>query len=355
MLSTDRTIFEKGSAAQERMAAYGKCFDELTIWVGSLRGNEYEATQISDTVWAYPIHWRSNALLSSDVFRVIQKGLRAHIVTAQDPVESGIPGWIMAKLAQAKLHVQVHTDFLSPQYHRFTKRNKLHTRLAGFVLRRANRIRVVSERIRESIIAQYGIQKPISVLPIFVDVERFRTIQHEKHPRFGTVFLAVGRLEKEKNFDIAIRAVRDARERGHDVGLIVVGSGSQEAMLKEEAALYQLQEFVTFVGYQADTLPYYALADVVLVPSEYEGFGMNIVEALAAKIPVIATDVGIAQEAGAIIADKHSFSSTVIEWLMKGSRTAELLHHPYASFDEYVRRYCDEIRACVSSKEHTSS
>jgi glycosyltransferase involved in cell wall biosynthesis len=264
----------------------------------------------------------------------------------QDPAEAGFFGFVIAQLAHAKLHVQVHTDFLSPEYKKFTKRNLFHLSVAGFVLRRATRIRVVSEKIKQTLMSRYAPQVPITVLPIFVDIEKFKQIQHQKHPQYGTVLLCVGRLAKEKNFDVAVRAVRDARAEGHDVGLIIVGNGPQEEALKEEVRTYELQGFVTFPGFQTDVTPYYAVADLLLVPSEYEGYGMIIVEALAAGIPVFSTDVGVARESGAMIVEKHHFSDAIREWLVKGVRRGELKHYPCSSFEEYRRKFCDDILAC---------
>jgi glycosyltransferase involved in cell wall biosynthesis len=78
---------------------------------------------------------------------------------------------------------------------------------------------------------------------------------------------------------------------------------------------------------------------------------MVIVEALAAGKPVLSTDVGIAREAGAIVATEKDFATVLAEWFKNGPRTGELKNYPYKTFEAYVRAYSDDIAACVESKK----
>jgi glycosyltransferase involved in cell wall biosynthesis len=92
-----------------------------------------------------------------------------------------------------------------------------------------------------------------------------------------------------------------------------------------------------------DPAPYYALADLVLVTSLYEGYGLVIVEALAVGKPVLSTDVGVARDAGAIIATLDSFAAALSQWFKDGSRVGVLKNVPERDFVSYVRAYCDDI------------
>lgn len=350
MLSTDRRIFEKDSAVRARHVAYGECFDEIHLLVGSLRGNDFDMDRLSAKVTAYPVHWRSPVLWSKEIVALCSRITRSDIVVAQDPVETGIPGLVMAKLSHAPLYLQIHSDLFNDSYKRFSKRNASHTKLSGMAIRGASRIRVVSEKIKKDVLERYGDGVPISVLPIYVDVEKWRNLQKKKHPRFGLSAVAVGRLEKEKNFDIAIKAIYEARDKTHDIGLTIVGSGNEEESLRTLAKRFRIEDVVDFVPHTSDLSSYYASADVVLVPSEYEGYSMVIVEALAAHIPVIATDVGVARESGALIAEKRLFSKAVIEWIEGGSRKGTLIGYPYTSFDSFKNALCMDIQAAIQTR-----
>ena len=72
---------------------------------------------------------------------------------------------------------------------------------------------------------------------------------------------------------------------------------------------------VEFPGWRSDPKPYLSVADVVLCTSRHESFGASIIEALAAGVPVVAPDVGIAREAGAIVVPREKLAETVIEVL----------------------------------------
>lgn len=106
----------------------------------------------------------------------------------------------------------------------------------------------------------------------------------------GMSFLFVGQLIPRKGLDVALRALGRVAADGHDVSLTVVGNGPDRAAL-EALAAEQHELRVEFVGFvEPPSLPqYYARADVSLVPSRYDGWGLVVNEALAAGLPVITT------------------------------------------------------------------
>ncbi|MDO8562158.1 MAG: glycosyltransferase, partial [bacterium] len=227
--------------------------------------------------------------------------------------------------------------------------NRLRVLVAGFVLRRASRIRVVSERIKTSLEKKYHLRAPVTVLPSFVDVELFRDAKVEENlakrfAEFKTKLLVVSRLEPEKNVGLAIRAF--AKSAIEDSCLIILGEGREKESLQKLSEKVGLSKWVFFEGAEAP-IKYYKLADLVLAPSLYEGYGMVIVEALASGVPVLSTDVGIAREAGAIIAGKDSFAEAIKTWFESGSRVGELRNYPYKNFEEYVEAYCGDIKSCT--------
>ncbi|HEY4513809.1 MAG TPA: hypothetical protein VJH69_00610, partial [Candidatus Paceibacterota bacterium] len=66
--------------------------------------------------------------------------------------------------------------------------------------------------------------------------------------------------------------------------------------------------------------------------------------------PVLSTDVGIAREAGAIVASPKEFPEAIKNWVKNGPREGHLKNYPYKTHDEYVRAYCDDISSCVRRK-----
>ena len=163
--------------------------------------------------------------------------------------------------------------------------------------------------------------------------------------------LVVSRLEAEKNVGLAIRAFADQAPKS--ACLIIVGDGSERTKLERLVQELGFSGRIFFEGGE-DPKKYYKLASMFLSTSLYEGYGMTVIEALASGIPVLSTDVGIAREAGAIIASQEKFAYALREWFKNGPRVGSLKNYPYVNFREYVEAYCADIASCTEPKKgHT--
>lgn len=350
-ISADRSkrgVLVPGSAAYQRQRAYAEKLGALDIVGFSLEKDGF--TEHADgTLRLHPTRSITRLFFGIDAIHTASRLPWPDVVSAQDPFETGLAALMISRSLKIPLHIQVHTDFLSPEYASLSLMNRIRVFLAGVVLRRASRVRVVSDRIRQSILKAYDIKVPITVLPIFADVRKFADATapaelKEKFSRFNTKLLFIGRLEREKDPAAAIRAY--AQSAPTDACLIIVGGGTLRPKLERLAKDMNVHDRVFFEG-ETDAVPYMALADLVLVPSRYEGYGLTIVESLAAGKPVLATDVGIARDAGAIVSDRASYAASLRSWFENGPQTGALTAYPYASVDEYIQAYCDDIRACV--------
>src|SRR5204862_3196638 len=106
--------------------------------------------------------------------------------------------------------------------------------------------------------------------------------------------LLVGRLVYEKGFQFALEALPGLIERLGDVRFLVAGSGTHEQQLREQATQLGLGEHGTFLGWIGDDVLHslYRIADVCVVPSIYEPFGLVALEAMASDCPCIVADTG---------------------------------------------------------------
>jgi D-inositol-3-phosphate glycosyltransferase len=156
-------------------------------------------------------------------------------------------------------------------------------------------------------------KKTISVIPPGVDISHFYPIPDDEAKAFvgippkDRMILYVGRIEPLKGLDVLLEAIgrfcqSERLEQSH-LHLAIIGGEPdvrRETMSIEMARLqtlrekYGLSEVVTFLGKRGqDTLPYYySAAEVVVVPSHYESFGMVALEAMACGTPVVASQVG---------------------------------------------------------------
>ena len=151
----------------------------------------------------------------------------------------------------------------------------------------------------------------IAIIPPGVDLERFHPIaKDEAKKRVGipcgdTNILFAGRIEPLKGIDTMLRAMALIQRRRpevlHNACMAIIGGDPWADDLDEEMARLQqlrhdldIHDLVTFLGAKdQDLLPnYYAAAEMVVMPSHYESFGMVALEAMAMGTPVIASEVG---------------------------------------------------------------
>ena len=264
---------------------------------------ELQRSQVEELALVY---WGRGSLWPST-----PKG-RFDVVTVQDPFWRGLFAWKIARHLNARFNVQVHTDLTVQSFWRHI--------LAQIVLRHADSVRVVSLKIKKQV-ENIGMHAAIHVLPIFIDVSRFRVIQRQPHEKKTIIW--VGRFEKEKDPMYALSVLKEVRNAGIEAKLVMLGAGSIEKDLKHRAKGFQVE----FPGWQ-DSAVYLGRADVVLSTSRHESWGASIIEALAAGVPVVAPDVGVAREAGAIVAPRLQLAQKIIEALQTEARGYLQLHLP---------------------------
>jgi len=298
MLSGDRNIFSETSDAYSRMRRIAGACDALSIIVFTKHGSAYAPMKIAENATAYPTQSKSRWWFWKDAAKVAKRLLRPDLVTAPDPFEMGFIGWRISRALKVPLELQVHTDFLSPEYRRHTLRNRIGIWLARFLLPRAKSIRVVSKRISESF-TRIGIQSVSPyVLPIFTTPE-FLTSPRAKEgvlASFNPLVLMVSRLTKEKDFATALKAFKELHARHEEAGLVIVGDGPLRVTLTEEARTEGVEEKVCFVGWQDNVSKWFSMADLFLLTSRYEGYGQVLIRAALLEIPTVTTEVGIIGE-----------------------------------------------------------
>ena len=297
MISTDRKIFEEDSAVRFRMAEYGTLVDELHIIVFTTAGGHFTQTKLSENVIVYPTSSVHKLLCGARAISIGNSLLKKNkyskwLVTTQDPFETGLAGLSIARRNNIKLQVQVHTDFLDPYFRRQSFINKIRLYIARFVIPKATCIRVVSERIKRSLVRKYGTSVEPVVLPVYVNIS-VSAVTHTENKPFPFTILMASRLEPEKNIPLALRAFTHLHKEYGTAGMIILGEGGEKKRLEALAQSLDVGEYVTFLGWKDDLYPFLAMADVFLNTSQFEGYGLVFVEAAAAGCPIISTQVGI--------------------------------------------------------------
>jgi len=196
-----------------------------------------------------------------------------------------------------------HTLGEAKNRHHFSEREPAY-RIRGEleIAREADRIIFAGEGEKSMLVEAYGVpSQRIAVVPCGVDTLRFRPMKRARVrcrlrlPDNGRLVLVVGRIEPLKGIDVLLRAVAQVDT---PFRLLVVGGDSKDAARKGQLATLaeelNISGRVSFLDAVAhDDLPlYYNAADVCVVPSYYESFGLVALEAMACGVPVVASRVG---------------------------------------------------------------
>lgn len=332
LIGTDRTLFFDGSAVSARVLRLAKLKnDQIDCVVFSTKHhNTPSVKELAPGVHVYATNSTSRLGYVFDAVRVAKTLERPDVIAVQDPFEVGLAGMAIAKHFKTPLVVEAHTDFLSPAFRRHSFLNVIRVVIAPFVFKKASAVNVVSKRLQEKVKKTYNLTVPIENFPLFVDTARLQRLP--RHPKKGSL-LWIGRFAKEKSPHTALTAFHEALIAGHDIHLTFLGDGPLQSELQARVKKLGIEDRVSFPGWQ-DPASYLEYAELLLVTSLYEGYGMVIVEALSAGVPVLSTDVGVAREAGAVIASSD-YTASLVSWLNGPRARGELLHTPYLNEDQY--------------------
>jgi glycogen(starch) synthase len=171
----------------------------------------------------------------------------------------------------------------------------------SWMARRAEHVITCSHYMREHVRDIYGTrQDQVSVVPNGIDPDDLQPLDDLDvlRARFAApderLVLLCGRLVYEKGFQLALEALKPIVQDLADVRFVVAGSGTYEEQLKRQARELGLMEHGTFLGWIGDDVLHslYRIADLTVVPSLYEPFGLVALEAMASGCPCIVADTG---------------------------------------------------------------
>lgn len=300
MISLDAKILDKDSRVAQRMVSYG-CDQELFILVPYASSVSID---LSETVHVYGIAGISKWITWLGILHTGMRLCRAKsidIITTQDPFWLGFVGVLLILKSKSFLEVQLHGDFWGSDYYKnlgIIWRIKL--LLGWWVLHRAHRIRVVGERIRHGLLRLGFDASCIMVQPVAHDVPSIASAEiiyslRQQWKQYDKIFLVVGRLDPVKHIPWLIDVFRDASQgEPLSYGLLIIGDGIDRACIEARIHEYSLHSSICLLGAVDNPFPYYAIATALLFPSQSEGYGLVVQEAILSRCPVIMNDVGVA-------------------------------------------------------------
>jgi N-acetyl-alpha-D-glucosaminyl L-malate synthase BshA len=175
-------------------------------------------------------------------------------------------------------------------------RDKTYAPVVTFSINESDAITAVSHNLREETFKHFKIDKEIDVIMNFVDVARFNrkpidAFRKAIAPTGERILLHASNFRKIKRVPDVVRIFATVRSK-IPCKLLFVGDGPERSTAEDLSRELGVSEDVLFVGKQEQMEDILAIADVFLLTSEYESFGLAALEAMAAKVPVVSTDAG---------------------------------------------------------------
>jgi N-acetyl-alpha-D-glucosaminyl L-malate synthase BshA len=166
-----------------------------------------------------------------------------------------------------------------------------------FAINQSDAVTAVSDSLKQDTLKYFKIEKPIHVIPNFICVDDY--IQQSKSecdkkqfaPYGERILIHVSNFRKVKRIDDVLRVFEKVRKK-YSSKLILVGDGPERANIEKLCRELDTCNDIRSMGKITDPTPLLCVADLFLLPSETESFGLAALEAMACKVPVISTNTG---------------------------------------------------------------
>ncbi len=198
---------------------------------------------------------------------------------------------ILTPIRPLKLITTLHgTDItlvgLEPSYHPIVK----------FSLEKSDIVTAVSGDLREKTRQNFGPDLPIHVIPNFVDTtlykpESCQPLSRQLRKEGEFILMHVSNFRPVKRVSDCVRILAEVREKV-SAKLVLVGDGPERAEAERLARELGIAEYVVFLGKQSALPEILSIADIFLLPSQQEAFGLSALEAMSCGVPVVATNIG---------------------------------------------------------------
>ncbi len=168
--------------------------------------------------------------------------------------------------------------------------------ITRYGLQQSDGVTAVSKFLKQATIETFDFDE-IEVIPNFICPTHYKRLpdsplRGELAPNGERLLVHVSNFRPVKRPADCIEILAKVRESGENARLIMVGDGPERSAVYYHAEQLGVEEHTVFVGKQANIADYLGVADVFLLPSELESFGLAALEAQACEVPVIATRIG---------------------------------------------------------------
>jgi len=300
-ISLDKNILkQRFSDAQRRQLEYAGYFKNYTVIVLTSKKEGFKTKKIKNLKI---IPTNSSVKLFS-IFDAIKIALRENkktpfdLITVQDPIATGLIGVILKFILKKPLNIQLHSEFIfSKNWIRERWIHRFWVPLISWQLNQADSIRVDNRAKLAKLRQQLpNLKAKIFQAPMRVNLDFFWKKPRKK--KKIKKLISVGRLVKEKNFPLLIRAMKTVIKKYPNTTLTIIGGGPERLAIEKEIERGALSKNIRLTGplSREKVRNHLWKSDLFVLSSNYEGWGLVFVEALASGLPIVATKVSSAGE-----------------------------------------------------------
>jgi L-malate glycosyltransferase len=172
-----------------------------------------------------------------------------------------------------------------------------YSEIIAFSIDQSDAVTAVSESLRRATTRELAVRRDVEVIPNFLDCDRYRRRDYPGlRQRYATdgrtrIVMHLSNFRPVKRLDSVVETFARIVSRVPAV-LLLVGDGPELPASRRLAKQLEVADRVHYLGAQEDVLPLLSIADVFLLPSEQESFGLAALEAMACEVPVVASNAG---------------------------------------------------------------
>ena len=350
------------------LAGYNKEFDSIVGALNNRHNPHFEVAAEAQKLGLSSVIFESKGPFDFGAVWRVKKFIQTHDVDVihSHNYKSDIIGFLAARLTGKKWIATNHV------WHGTDRKLQLYETIDAFILKFADRICAVSKEIKADLAAKGVSSGKISVIDNGIDIAQYdnqRTafgLKDELNIKSDNVVVTiVGRLSKEKGHEVFLAAAKEVASRHAHVKFLIVGDGLLRAQLQVQADTLGLSNNVIFTGIRQDMPAIYSISDILVNASFIEGLPMTILEAMAAKVAIVAARVGAipdvinANHNGLLInpGDMKAFAEAVIQLIQNPQKRKDLAQKAYADVcadfsvarmvNQYEKIYSHLLNGCL--------
>jgi len=169
--------------------------------------------------------------------------------------------------------------------------------VVNYSINQSDGVTAVSEYLRKETLSNFEIDRDISVIPNFIDTNRFKrqessSLKQKLCPNCEKVLVHVSNFRPVKNAMQVVEIMHRLKQDNYPIKLLLVGDGPDRVPAEHRARELGISDDVLFMGKQEAVQDILSIADVFVMPSGSETFGLAALEAMACGVPVVASNIG---------------------------------------------------------------